>query len=1448
MNSNNLLPAPSFVYEVPELLTGVTSWHGLIPFAFALVHWHQPQVFVELGTHKGDSYCAFCQAVDRLGLNTACYAVDTWQGEEHAGFYDASVLDELRGYHDSRYSRFSRLLQMTFDDALGYFGDGSIDLLHIDGLHTYDAVKHDFKTWLPKLSHRAIVLFHDINVRERNFGVWQFWAELKQNYPALEFNFSNGLGILAAGQDLSAPMRELFAMDTETLARVSQYFYVLGERVFLSGSVARLQKENHAQGEEIQRLTQVLEHASAEQTQYLQDRDRALAAHDIALAERDKALAAHDHALAERDKALAAHDHALAERDKALVAHGHALAERDKALAAHGHALAERDRALTATEHATHERNQAISERDALRAELDANRAELAWTKARVERILTSTSWRLTAPLRRTKYGINGFKARLRDGMRAIYHAAPLSTPAKLRAKTLIFDALAPFIGKTTVYQAWKAHRERLAALALSPGGSSPECPIPVAAEPITFPIGEPLEPYQAWRLYNQWNIRAEAHLLKCLAACQSLPVISVAMPVYNTPAEFLRLAIESVKKQIYPHWELCIVDNDSSLPHVRPILEEYAASDHRIKIKLSESNLGISAGTNAAVALATGDFVTFLDHDDEIPENALAEVAAHLSNHPETDLLYSDSDKITEHGLHYDPHYKPGWSPELLLCYMCAGQLLVVRKTLYDRLGGMREGFDGSQDHDFALRAGEAARRVGHIPKVLYHWRAVPGSTALSGGAKAYSFEAGRRAVQEALARRNVNATAYQPPWALANGNSLFFLRFPDTGPSVTIIIPTHDNLGLLKKCLDSLRKTTYLNYRVLIVGDESARSRTEAALLETGHEILWLPYPDERGFNFAYKMNETVTRISSEYVVLLNDDTEVINPEWLTSMVGYAQLPGVGIVGALLRFPDGRVQHAGVIQGTQSTFVDHAFKLTPQGAGGYCNYINLPRNCSAVSAACLLISTDLYHQLGGMDTVDFGVAYNDPDLCYRAQDAGYRIVYTPTAELYHHEGATRGFADRPSELAAFRQRYRNRIDPFFNVNFARDRLAFEVKPTVEDTYHPRNLRILCCSHNLNLEGAPKILFEVAAHLKRGNLAEPIVFSPNHGPLEEKYRALGIQVIVDGAMVPPQAYGPSYEAGLARFAQFLNGLKVDVVLANTLLFFSAIDSAYVAGLPSVWAIHESEGWRNYYSGSTPSVQRRAWQCFSYPYRVVFCANATRDIYSELEVNRNFTVINNGIVTDDLDAYLSKSFRLEVRAELGFAETDVVALTVGTVCARKNQMDFVHAAKRLLLAGNERLRVLIVGDRASEYSDALHATIRELSSELQARFHIVRETDSVWKYYAAADVYVCSSHMESYPMAILEAMAFALPIISTPVHGIPEQVREGVNACYYSPGDNERLSELLSLMLNDATRRTKFSNASPEVLRSLPSHQEMCTDYARILREAAISSPPWQIS
>ena len=553
---------------------------------------------------------------------------------------------------------------------------------------------------------------------------------------------------------------------------------------------------------------------------------------------------------------------------------------------------------------------------------------------------------------------------------------------------------------------------------------------------------------------YARWIARCDTLTEADLAAARDLagrlaetgPLISVVIPVFDPDPAHLEAAIASVEAQVWPKWELCLADDASPGGAAWARLEAAAAADPRIRIVRRAMNGHISAATNSALALAKGDFVAFMDQDDLIPPHALLEVAAELVRHPETDLIYTDEDKIDGRGRRVEPHFKTGWDPELMLAQNMASHLTVIRRSRVVEAGGLREGLEGAQDWDLVLRVAQAAGpgRIRHIPAVLYHWRQ-SGQASFSETAMARCRAAAERAVNDHLAATGEAARARAategPAWLEITRD------LPGPAPQVSVIVPTRDRGDLLAACAEGvLSRTDWPDLELLVVDNDSAEPATKAlfARLTADPRVRILPAPGP--FNYSAINNAAVREARGELLVFLNNDVEVRDSGWLKALAAQALRPEVGAAGALLRFPDGRVQHAGVALGIGAAGVAGALGV---GAGpqdpGPSNRLRTARGVSAVTAACLAVRREVFAGAGGFDAEHLPVAFNDIDLCLKIRALGLQVIWTPQADLIHRESASRGsdlearHAERFAREAAWmRTRWGGvlKADPFYGLN----------------------------------------------------------------------------------------------------------------------------------------------------------------------------------------------------------------------------------------------------------------------------------------------------------------------------------------------------------------------------------------------------------------------------
>ena len=531
-------------------------------------------------------------------------------------------------------------------------------------------------------------------------------------------------------------------------------------------------------------------------------------------------------------------------------------------------------------------------------------------------------------------------------------------------------------------------------------------------------------------------------------------PLISIAVPAYQTPVEFLRQMIESLIVQTYSKWELCIVNASPDNEEMQKVLAEYSAGDSRVRFCNLKENLGIAENTNRAFAMTKGEFVGLLDHDDLLAPNALYEIVKILQDHPQADALYTDEDKVTtELDEHFQPHLKSDFNLDLLRSnnYIC--HFFVVRKSIVEKAGGFRKEFDGAQDYDFIFRCTENVGEILHVPEILYHWRTHKASTADNPASKMYAFEAGKRAIEAHLERTGTKGE-------VSHTQDLGFYRvkYPVQGkPLVSVIIPNKDEKETLQTCLEMLEKNTgYQNFEIIIVEnnsttDEIFRYYKELSGNRKIHLLRW-----GKEFNYSAINNFAVAHAKGEYLLFLNNDVKSINPDWLEEMLGVCQRPEVGGVGAKLIYPDNTIQHAGCVIG-MGGIAGHMFVDMPADRTGYLHKASLLQDMSAVTAACLLMKKEVFEQAGGF-TEELAVAFNDVDLCLKVRKNGYLIVYDPYAKLYHMESKTRGAEDSKEKVRRFQTEIEymrchwidilKNGDPCYNKNLSLTKWNYSLKP----------------------------------------------------------------------------------------------------------------------------------------------------------------------------------------------------------------------------------------------------------------------------------------------------------------------------------------------------------------------------------------------------------------
>lgn len=530
-------------------------------------------------------------------------------------------------------------------------------------------------------------------------------------------------------------------------------------------------------------------------------------------------------------------------------------------------------------------------------------------------------------------------------------------------------------------------------------------------------------------------------------------PKISIIVPAYKTPEAFLRQLMDSLLAQTYANWELCIANASPEDASMEYVLKEYAKKDSRILWKKLEENKGIAENTNEAFAMATGEFAGLLDHDDLLAPNALYEVAKALETEPDIDVLYTDEDKVRGDEVleHFQPHLKPDFNIDLLRSnnYIC--HFFVVRKSLLEKTGGFRREYDGAQDYDFIFRCTQAAGKIHHIPEILYHWRTHQSSTADNPESKLYAFEAGKRAIEENLRQNGLIGEVSH-----TKDYGFYRVKYPVQGePLVSIIIPNKDAKEDLEKCIQSiLEKSSYTNYEILIVENNSTGEEIFSYYKELSENSRIRLLRWKREFNYSAINNYGAKKAKGDYLLFLNNDTEVISPDWIEEMLGFCQRPDTGIVGARLYFGNNTVQHAGTVIGIGG-IAGHMFTDMPRERSGYMHKAAIIQDLSAVTAACMMVKRQVFDEVQGFEE-QLSVAFNDVDFCLRVREKQYLVVYDPYVELYHYESKSRGAEDSKEKVRRFQS----------EIEFMRCRWETLLKKG--DLYYNKNLSLVKWNYSL--------------------------------------------------------------------------------------------------------------------------------------------------------------------------------------------------------------------------------------------------------------------------------------------------------------------------------------------------------------------------------------------
>jgi O-antigen biosynthesis protein len=892
-------------------------------------------------------------------------------------------------------------------------------------------------------------------------------------------------------------------------------------------------------------------------------------------------------------------------------------------------------------------------------------------------------------------------------------------------------------------------------------------------------------------------------------------------MPVYRPDIAQLKDAVQSVEQQLYEGWELCLCDDGSGDPTLLDLLAQLASGSDRVRIASHAANRGIAAALNSAAALATGDVLLFLDQDDVLAADCLGEFALTFASAPDVDLAYSDSDKIDANGQRCAPSFKPGWSPWLLLSHMYLSHAVALRRDLFADLGGFASGFDGSQDYDLILRATERARTIRHIPRILYHWRAGAGSTALAASEKPGSIAAGQAAVANALARRAIAAAAFRPDWSEQAGIGLFQPRFARPAVALSLVILAEDGRGLVETVQDARHAGFPDDGQIIVVGHDRmlpGPSGNDGWLAQA----IWI-FPTG---DLAHDVRAALQRATGDVTLYLHGNARPVGQNWLAQMCGYA-LSARALVGARVVGPDNRVIAAGMVKGHQPGKPELAFAGWARGRHGPVYLARTAREVLAVTGECLAFDRQVRLWVAGATGRADNVTALGQLLSEQTRAEGGSVLICGDVEV-DIAGPSRG---RPLAV--------HHDDPWYNPNLGTGRQQFRpaVRSAAVRQAHP--VRIAVVTHNLDREGAQSTLLDLVEGLTSQKYISPMVISARAGALGSRLEQMGIPFHI---VSPPGR--KAARTDVAQYRAALAGLYRDngaqVVLANTLESYCAVAAATDAGLAALWWQHEGGTWWRYFSALPLWRQALAFSAFGSAYRVIQVAEATRCCWLPIATRDNFEVVRHGIPAERLAADRRRWSRNAAREALGVDDAKLCVVLLGSVSRRKSQGDMIRALAHFpddLLSG---LRVLIVGDLVDVgYHAELQRLLAGLSPQQRAAIELTGRVPDAALYLAAADVFLCCSRQESAPRAIVEAMAFGLPILTTPVDGIPELVNDGVHGQFFEPGDVRELSRMLQALMHDRPGSIEMGARALVRAAQINDFDGMVARFGQLLREAA---------
>jgi glycosyltransferase involved in cell wall biosynthesis len=1273
---------PSLLHFQPKFFVGGPARFYLALF-YDLVALARPKSIVTLGFGDGEAFFTLCQAVRENRLDCRCVAI--FRGDESDWNHDPAGRAGEE-YCDEFYGDFARLRR---EGSRAEFAEESVDLLLINDLDAGAAIGREVSAWQSKLSAKAIVAVHGIEL-ERADSPKRVWRNWMAGRPNEEFSEGIGLGVGLRSQRLPAP----------------ESFF---EQLLISKTTA-------AELAEIYRLAAARIEAQAGRK------------------------------MAERDK------FAFEARKVWMQS---LLEDRWKAQ----RIMEEQGRIIARMEAAT----------SALVMENQFDQLEKAHKK-----------------IADLKNLINAAKAVCRKKGRCF------DIRKEPKPKRTVAERVAREFGRA---------KRRVRRMVRGPK----------PAETTAQKAEQPEERYKNWITAHEPDKIALEEQRQKASQFSWRPKISLLIPVHNTPRNFLDKLLASLAAQTYDNWEACIVDGGSDRPETAKILKQWGEKDRRLRIERLSANLGVSENSNRAFAMATGELLACIDHDDLLAPFALFEIARAAIESPQADIFYSDEDRCTIEGKRHSPFFKPEWNPELLLSFMYLGHLTAYRRELVERVGRFRKQFELSQDYDLALRATERAKAIRHVPHVLYHWREHPASG--SSGGKPEARKTNLAALSSALERRGLSAEIIEYP--TANRARLKISNWP----KVSVVIPT-DSAERAQLCMEQLpRMTSYRDCEIVIVTN-SALAKVLQVAAPNQPFFRFVHY--DKPFNFSEKCNLGAVAAAGVHLIFFNDDVESGQRDWIENLIEPLENPEVGAVAPKLLYATGEIQHAGLVTGVRG-LVGTACHQWPGDSTDYTNFAQSMRVVSALSAACLAMRREDFFRIGEFDAVNTPVAHSDLDLSFKIREAGMRCVYTPFVSMKHRGHASIRVVEadqispRSKASVFLLKRWAGYTchDPYFPANM-RDWLYADSPTPIKmwgrnaPTTTVSKADLLFVSHDLSWSGAPLILFQIAKWCKEAGFFVTAM-SPKDGSLREKFREAGIPLLVDPLIV----------TGHPSFTAFAQGF--DCVIASTIFSAPIIRAVRSADVPHLWWIHEGRFAEHYLSKD--SALRKALAIADL---VVTPDTRSSQVYQPF-VNRPVRVLSYGI--PDPSAKVQPAPRSEAKP--------IEFLLLGTIEHRKGQQLLLEALGKLSDDVLQKARFRIVG-RAHD------SAITEEIKRAERKSSYLSYEDGVSPDAALAlirdtDVVLCASWDETGPLILMEALALGKPILSSNVGAVAEYLSPEAEGLFFSPGDADALARGIVRMALEPELRDHLSKNARRSYEKYFSFENFAENFVKLLMEAISS-------